>query len=197
MTSFEVTDPIIDSQITALQDTGATVLTVLAIAKFTSLAIRKVYDNGWRPLFLIGSTSGSAVLKQAGLEKSIGLLSAAFMKDPLDSSFKDDAGMQEWRAFMAKYMSGADSTDLNYVYAYGACVIMMQVLRQCDGDFSRENIMRQAENLHDFAVPTLLPGIKVNTGRTEHRPIKSFQMQRFDGQTWVRFGDVIEGVRET
>jgi branched-chain amino acid transport system substrate-binding protein len=169
MASFEATDPTIDSQITALKDTGAAVLTVFAIAKFTSLAIRKVYDIGWRPLFLIGSASGSAVLQSAGLEKSIGLVSAAFMKDPLDPGFKDDEGMREWRAFMATYMPGADITDSNYVYAYSACVIMMQVLRQCNGDFSRENIMHQAESLHDLAVPTLLPGIKVNTGPTEHR----------------------------
>ena len=105
--------------------------------------------------------------------------------------------MQEWRAFMARYMAGADLTDSNYVYAYSACIILMQVLRQCNGDFSRGNIMHQAENLHEFVVPTLLPGIRVTTGPTEHRPIKSLQMQRFDGQTWVRFGELIEGVTET
>jgi branched-chain amino acid transport system substrate-binding protein len=197
MASYEATDPTVDSQISALQDSGATVLIVYAIAKFTALAIRKVYDNGWRPLFLVGSATSYSVLKSAGLEKSIGLISAAFVKDPLDPSFRDDPGMQEWRAFMAKYMPGADMNDSNYVYAYTACVMLMQVLRQCNGDFSRENIMHQAESLHDIALPTLLPGIKVTTGPTEHRPIKSLQMQRFDGQTWVRFGDVIEGVRET
>ena len=95
-----------------------------------------------------------------------------------------------------RYLPGADIADSFYVYAYSACVILMQVLRQCDGDFSRENIMRQAEGLHDFIVPTLLPGIKVNTGPTEHRPIKSLQMQSFDGQSWVRFGGLIEGVME-
>jgi len=125
------------------------------------------------------------VLQAAGLEKSIGLVSAAFMRDPLDPNLKDDTGMQEWRAFMSRYMPGADMNDSNYVYGYSACVMLMQVLRQCNDDFSRENIMHQAESLHDLTVPTLLPGIKVNTGPTEHRPIKSFQMQRFDGQTWV------------
>jgi branched-chain amino acid transport system substrate-binding protein len=198
LASYEVTDPTVDSQITALQGSGANVLVVAAIAKFTALAIRKVYDNGWRPLFLIfsGASSVGAVLKPAGLDKSIGLISTAFFKDPLDPSFMNDEGMQEWRAFMARYLPGADIADSFYVYAYSACVILMQVLRQCDGDFSRENIMRQAEGLHDFTVPTLLPGIKVNTGPTEHRPIKSLQMQSFDGPSWVRFGGLIEGVME-
>ncbi|MBV9248257.1 MAG: ABC transporter substrate-binding protein, partial [Acetobacteraceae bacterium] len=109
-------------------------------------------------------------------------------------SFNEDPGMKEWRAFMAKYLPGADLSNVTYVYGYNASKAMEQVLKQCNGDFSRTNVLRQAENLHDFEVHTLLPGIKLNTSPTDHRPIKGLQLQRWDGRTWVRFGEVIEGV---
>jgi branched-chain amino acid transport system substrate-binding protein len=121
------------------------------------------------------------------------MITAYFMKDPTDLTWKNDAGMNEWRDFMAKYMPGADSTDGNYVFAYGVSKTMLQVLKQCGGDFTRENIMKQAANLHDLELPTLLPGIKVNTSPTNYHPIRQMQLVKFDGTGWVRFGDVIAG----
>ena len=100
--------------------------------------------------------------------------------------------MKEWRDFMAKNMPGADLTDDNYVYAYAAAKTMLQVLKQCNGDFSRENVMKQAENLHGLELPTVLPGIKASTSHTDHRPIKAMRLERWDGKTWVLFGDIIE-----
>ncbi len=101
--------------------------------------------------------------------------------------------MKQWRAFMAKYLPDGDTTDAATVFAYGISTTMLQVLKQCKGDFSRTNVMRQAENLHDMENPILLPGIKINTSPTDHRPIKAMQFQKWDGKTWVRFGDLIEG----
>jgi branched-chain amino acid transport system substrate-binding protein len=99
--------------------------------------------------------------------------------------------MKEWRAFMAKYMPGADLTDNNYVYAYAASKLMLQVLKQCNGNFSRENVMKQAESVHDLVLPTILPGIKASTSPTDHRPIKAMRLEKWDGKTWVLFGDII------
>jgi branched-chain amino acid transport system substrate-binding protein len=127
------------------------------------------------------------------VENGIGIITTGYLKDPTDPSFKDDPGMNEWRAFMAKYMPGADTTDGSYVYAYGVSKTMLQVLKQCNGDFSRANIMKQAANLHDLTLPVLLPGIKVNTSPTNFHPVLGMQLQKWDGKTWVRFGDVIEG----
>jgi branched-chain amino acid transport system substrate-binding protein len=193
--SYEATDPTIDSQITTLQDAGANVLLVAAIAKFAAQAIRKVHDLDWKPLFFMTytSTSVSAVIKPAGPENAIGMITAGFLKDPTDPTFKNDAGMNEWRDFMAKYMPGADMTDANFVYAYGVSKAMLQVLKQCEGNFTRENIMKQAANLRDLEIPTLLPGIKVNTSPTNYHPIRQMQLRKFDGTTWVRLGDVITG----
>ena len=193
--SYETTDPTIDSQITSLQAAGANVLLVAASPKFAAQAIRKVHDLDWKPLFFLSNVSISvgAVLKPAGTENAVGIISAAYMKDPNDPTWKSDAGMNEWRDFMAKYMPGADTTDIFAVFAYGVSKTMLQVLNQCEGDFTRENIMNQALNLHDLELPTLLPGIKVNTSPTNYHPLRQMQLAKFDGYTWVRFGDVIAG----
>lgn len=193
--TYEPTDPTIDSQIVSLQSAGVDTLIVQAIAKFAAQAIRKVYDIGWKPLFILSNTSVSvaAVIKPAGVEKAVGIISSYYVKDPTDPAWSDDPGMKEWRTFMAKYMPGADMTDAIYVYAYGVSQTLMQVLKQCGNDLSRENIMRQAANLHDLEIPVLLPGIKVNTSPTNYHPIKQLQLARWNGKTWERFGELIEG----
>ncbi len=192
--TYEPTDPTVDSQIATLQASGADVLVVAAAPKFGAQAIRKVYDLGWKPMFFMTNVSISvaSVLTPAGPEKAIGMISTGYLKDPTDHQWDNDAGMKEWRAFMAKHMPDADLTDANYVYGYAAAKTMLQVLKQCNGNFSRENVMQQAESLHNLELPTLLPGIKVNTGHTDHRPIKAMQLEKWDGKTWVLFGDIIE-----
>jgi branched-chain amino acid transport system substrate-binding protein len=193
--SYETTDATIDSQIAELQGSGADVLLVAAIPKFAAQAIRKVYDLQWKPTFFMTNVAISVgtVMQPAGPEKAIGLLSTNYLKDPTDPSWHDDADMKRWRAFMAKYIPEGDTTDAATVFAYGICTTMLGVLQQCNGDFSRTNVMRQAENLHDMENPILLPGIRINTSPTDHRPIKAMQFQRWDGKTWVRFGGLIEG----
>ncbi|HQT77105.1 MAG TPA: ABC transporter substrate-binding protein [Rhodopila sp.] len=195
--SYETTDPTVDSQLATLQATGADALLVAATPKFAAQSIRKVHDLNWHPMFFLTNVSISvgSVMQPAGPEDGVGIITSGYMKDPTDPAFKNDPGMNEWRAFMTKYMPGADMTDGNYVFAYGASRVMMQVLEQCKGDFSRANIMKQATNLHDAPDPVLLPGITVNTSPTNYHPIQAMQLQKWDGKTWVRFGDVIEGTK--
>src|SRR5689334_7390062 len=193
--TYEVTDPTIDSQITALQASGADVLLVVATPKFAAQAIRKVHDLNWKPMFFMTNVAISvgAVINPAGPENAIGMISAGYLKDSTDPEWKDDAGMKEWRAFMDKYVPGADQTDAGYVAAYAVSDTMLKVLKQCNGDFSRENVMKQATNLHDVSNPLLLPGIKINTSPTNYHPIRAMQLMKWDGKTWVRFGSIIEG----
>jgi branched-chain amino acid transport system substrate-binding protein len=193
--TYEVTDPTIDSQITALQASGADVLLVVATPKFAAQAIRKVHDLNWKPMFFMTNVAISvgAVINPAGPENAIGMISAGYLKDSTDPEWKDDAGMKEWRAFMDKYLPGADQTDAGYVAAYAVSDTMLKVLKQCNGDFSRENVMKQATNLHDVSNPLLLPGIKINTSPTNYHPIRAMQLMKWDGKTWVRFGSIIEG----
>ncbi|HUB43520.1 MAG TPA: ABC transporter substrate-binding protein [Acetobacteraceae bacterium] len=192
--SYEPTDATIDSQITSLQATGADVLLVVAAPKFAAQAIRKVYDLNWKPLFLMTNVSVSvgSVITPAGPEKAVGLVSTGWLKDPTDHQWDNDPAMKEWRAFMAKYLQGADLTDINYVYSYTVSNVMLQVLKQCKGNFTRENVMHQAESLHDLTLPTALPGITASTSHTDHRPVKAMRLMRWDGKTWVFFGDIIE-----
>jgi branched-chain amino acid transport system substrate-binding protein len=193
--SYETTDPTIDSQIVELQAAGANVLLVAGIPKFAAQSISKVYALNWKPTFFMTNVAISVggVITPAGPEKAIGMLSTQYLKDPTDPAFKDDAGMKQWRDFMAKYMPSGDVSDASYVFAYAVSSTMLQVLKQCDGDFSRANVLKQAESLHDFELPVLLPGIKINTTHTDHRPITSMQFVKWDGKSWVRFGDLISG----
>ena len=196
VSSYETTDATIDSQITSLQASGCDALLVAAIPKFAAQSIKKVRDLGWKPLFVMSNVAISVgtVMIPAGPENSIGMISSNYIKDSTDPRWANDAGMKEWRDFMNKQMPGADQTDLSYVFAYSVSKTMLQVLKQCGDDFSRENIMKQAANLKDIENPMLLPGIKISTSPTNFHPIQALQMMRWDGKTWVLFGDVIEGI---
>jgi branched-chain amino acid transport system substrate-binding protein len=191
--SYEVTDPSIDSQIVSLKASGADTLFNFSTPKFAAQAIRRVYDIGWTPLQFVGNPASSVgtVLKPAGLERAVGIISANFQKDPTDRHWQNDAGFKDWLAWMKKYYPDGDLTDVYNVYAYGLAQTMVQVLRQCGDDLTRDNVMRQAANLKHLELPMLLPGIRINTSPTDYHPIQQMQLQRFDGKQWVLFGEVI------
>jgi branched-chain amino acid transport system substrate-binding protein len=193
--SFEVTDATIDSQALELKNWGADVLITAATPKFAAQTIRKIAELGWKPLHFMTNVSISvgSVITPAGAENATGLISAAYLKDPTDVTWKDDPGMNQWRAFMAKYMPGADLTDAGPVFGYGVTYGLWQVLKQCGTDFSRANIMKQAANLNDLEVPVLLPGIKASTSPTNFHPIRQMQLQRWEGKSWKLFGSVLSG----
>jgi branched-chain amino acid transport system substrate-binding protein len=190
--SYETSDTTLDTQVIALQASGADTLVTAATPKFAAQTIRKVYSLNWKPMHFLTNVSASisTVLEPVGLEKSVGIISAGYAKDPIDPAFKDDAGFKQWREFMRRYMPDADPTDGNYVFGYNVSMALVQVLKQCGNDLSRENIMRQATNLKDLEEPALLPGIKVSTSPTNYHPIRQMQLMRWDGRLWVRFGDI-------
>ena len=191
--SYEVTDPSVDSQIITLQASGADTFFNITTPKFAAQAIRKAFDTGWKPLHIINNVSSSvaAVLQPAGLEKSVGLVSIIFGKDPADPTWKDDKGMKDYFAFMKKYYPEGNPEDNLNAYGYGAAQALVQVLKQCGDDLTRENVMRQAASLKDVEIPLLLPGMRVNTGPTDFYPVKQVQLVRFDGKSWVRFGELM------
>lgn len=190
--SYESTDPGVDSQIATLKGSGADTFFSFASPKFAAQSIRKVHDIGWKPLFFIpySAQSVSAVLQPAGLEKSVGLISSAYVKDPSDPQWKNDAGTKEWLAWMKKYFPDGDVADIFNVYAYTNAQLLVQVLKQCGDDLTRENVMKQAANLKNLELPMLLPGVRINTSATDYDPVKQLQLMRFDGKEWVRFGEV-------
>jgi branched-chain amino acid transport system substrate-binding protein len=193
--TYEVSDPTVDSQILTLRDKGADVLFMTGIPKFNAMAIRKAFDIGWKPrLFFISSTGASiaTAIVPAGVEKSVGVITANYLKDPTDKQWAQDPAFLEWRTWLEKYYPGADVTDAGNVYGYSSAQTLVQVLKQCGNDVSRENIMRQATNL-DIALPMLQPGIRVKTGPDDYYPLKQMRLVKFDGSTWVPFGEAIAG----
>jgi branched-chain amino acid transport system substrate-binding protein len=192
--SFEILEPTVDSQVATLQGSGADVFLIAATDKFAAQAIRKAFDVGWTPTRYLAYPSRSvvAVMKPAGLEKSKGVISANFAKDPTDPRWKDDPGMKEWQAFCAKYLTKTDLIDANAAAGFTYAAILVPVLKQCGADLSRENIMRQAANLRDIELPLLLPGVKVNTSPTNYSPIRRMQLATFNGESWELFGEVLE-----
>jgi branched-chain amino acid transport system substrate-binding protein len=193
--TYETTDPTIDSQIAALQGSGADVLLTAAVPKFAAQAIRKVYDIGWKPTHFLTNVSNSvrSVIQPAGLEKGTGIISAGFLKDPTDPQWRDTTEQRDWLAWMNKYNGSANIADANAVYGYSAAQTMAAVLKASRDNLTRENIMREAASIHDLKLPMLLPGITVSTSADDFAPIKQMQLMKFDGTTWELFGEVISG----
>jgi branched-chain amino acid transport system substrate-binding protein len=191
--SYEVTDPTVDSQIVTLQSSGADTFFIVATPKFAAQAIRKSFDVGWKPFTIVNnvSTSIAAVLEPAGLDKSVGLITALYFKDPTDPQWDKDPAMHAWREWMEKYYPEGNVSDGFNTYGYAVAQTMVQVLKQCGDDLSRENVMRQAANLKNFEIPVLLPGIQINTSPTDFYPIEQVQLARFNGKRWVLFGEVL------
>lgn len=194
--SYETTDPTIDSQMISLAGSGANVFLNATTPKFAAQAIRKVSELGWKPsvhlLSQIGSSVGAS-LKPAGLDKSKDVISAAFLKDVSDPQWKDDKEVADWIAWMDKYQPGVDKNDFSNVYGYAIAATLIKVLEQAGNDLSRENIMAQAAKLNNVHVPMLLPGISLNTSAKDFFPLEQMQLQRFNGERWELFGQVIDG----
>ncbi len=191
--SYETTDPTIDSQIVSLQASGADTFVNIAIPKFAAQGIRKVYDIGWKPLHIIGSIASSigAVLEPAGLEKSVGLITAVAWKTPGDPTWNDDKGMQDYLAFLKQWYPEANPADAGNAVGYTMAQLTTLILKNCGDDLTRENLLKQATNLKDVELPLLLPGIKVTFTPDNVAGFHQLRTQRFDGKSWVLFGDVI------
>jgi ABC-type branched-subunit amino acid transport system substrate-binding protein len=191
--TYEVTDPTVDSQVLKLKASGADVLFNGGTPKFAAQTIKKAAELGWTPLHIlnINSISVSDVLTPAGLENSKGLITVTYGKDPSDPAWKDDPGMKKYFEFMEKYYPAGVKDSVFNTYGYGTAEMMVHVLRQCGDDLTRENLMKQATNIRNFAGTLGLPGMSVTTTPDDYRVIKQFQMERFDGTRWVLFGPIL------
>ena len=192
---YDPAEPTVDSQVVTLKTSGADIFFDEASPKFAAQAIRKAAEIGWKPTLFLASISNSvgSVLKPAGLENAKGLLSTNYIKDPTDPTWKDDPAIKEWAAFMDKYFPDGDKTSTFSVYGYATAQTMVQVLKQCGDELTRENVMKQAANLRDFKLGLLLPGITINTSPTDYFPIEQMQMSRFNGEHGELFGSPISG----
>ena len=191
--SYEVTDPTIDSQIVSLQASGADTFFNVTTPKFAAQAIRKVYDIGWRPLHILNNVSSSvgSVLTPAGLDKSVDIITAVYLIDPIDPQWADTQAVKDYKVWMEKYFPDGDITDVFNVNGYIIASGVAEILRRSGDDLTRANIMKQVASIKDLEVPMMLPGIKWNTSAKDFSLIESAQLARFDGKEWKLFGEIV------
>jgi branched-chain amino acid transport system substrate-binding protein len=187
-------DMSIDTPVDILKSSGAEILVFNGAPAIAARAIRRAAGLDWHPAFLLVNAAASiaSALRPAGLQNAVGVISTSFLKDAGDATWKDDPPIKDWSAFMDKYFPDGDKDDSYAIFGYAAAETLFQVLSQCGDDLSRENIMRQAVSLKNYQSPVALPGIAINTGPTDFRPIKQLRLVQFDGSAWQPIGDVIE-----
>jgi ABC-type branched-subunit amino acid transport system substrate-binding protein len=191
--TYEVTDPTVDSQVIQLKDSGANVFFNISTPKFAAQAMRKAGDIGWKPAQYLNNVSSSvaSVMKPAGFDNVQGVLTAAYLMDPTDHQWDDNAEMKAWKEWMGKHNAGASLSDASNVFAYSVSTLMHETLKKCGDDLTRENLMKQAANFQKSPLKMALPGITVSTSPTDYYPVQAVQLQRFKGDTWDLFGDVM------
>jgi branched-chain amino acid transport system substrate-binding protein len=191
--SYETTDPTVDSQVVSLKGSGAEAFFIAGSPKFTAQALRKIHEIGWNPLTVIvnSTTSVAGTLAAAGLDNAKGVISSTFLKDPMDTAWEGDPAVKNYRAFVAKYIPGADLAETLYVAGAVQGEILEKILQQCGNDLTRENIMKQSLNLRNFSPSMAIPGNAINTGADNHQAWTSLQLERFDGTSWVPFGKLV------
>jgi branched-chain amino acid transport system substrate-binding protein len=197
--TYEVADPTVDSQIIGLKNSGANAFFNITTPKFAAQAIKKAHEIGWKPAHYLNnvSTSVGSVMKPAGFEAGQGSLTAAYIKDTTDPQFQNDADMAAWRAFMDKYYPQGDKTSTFPAYGYAVSFTLLEVLKRAGDNLTRDNVMKQAASLKALEVPLLIPGVKINTSPTDFYPIQSVRLQRFKGEAWHLFGDVLSNEAAT
>ncbi len=188
--AYEVTEPTIDSHIVKMKSLNADVFVDITATKFAAQAIRKAAEIGWKPLHFLNnvSTSVGAVMKPAGLENAQGIISVAYLMDALDPQWKDDPGMKAFDEFLVRDFPGGDRADSLVMTGFNSAQTLVQVLKQCGDNLTRENVMKQAANLKGFRTTNLLPGITINTRPDDFAPIKQVQLRKFNGDKWELFG---------
>jgi branched-chain amino acid transport system substrate-binding protein len=191
--SYELTDASVDSQIVTLKASGADTFANFTTPKFGAQAIRRAYDIGWKPVQLIAfpASSVASVLRPAGVEKAVGLISTAVVKDPADPQWRNDPAVKEYLAWAKQWYPDGDPMEWNSVFGYALTQLMVEVLKRCGDELTRENLLHHVTSVKNLELSMMLPGIKINTGPTDYLPVEQVQLVRFDGERWVRFGDLV------
>ena len=196
--SYEVSEPSVDSQVVGLKSSGAGALLVAGTPKFAAQAIRKAHEINWKPLIVLNypSSSVGATLKPAGLDISTGVVVGTVTKDATDPHWDQDEGVKNFKSFVDKYMPGIDIADNNYLFGYTQGMLLEQLIKQCSDDLSRENIINQARSFKDIVLPTIQPGIKVNTSAKANMNYTQLRLQRWTGAHWDLVGEVLDAASE-
>ncbi|HEX7907582.1 MAG TPA: ABC transporter substrate-binding protein [Paraburkholderia sp.] len=192
--AYDVSEPTVDSQVLNLKSSGADALLVAGTPKFSAQAIRKASESGWKPTIVLNypSSSVGGTLRPAGLDKSVGVIVGTMLMDPTDPQWDNNEGMKNYKSFASKYLPGADIADVSYLFGYTQGMLLEHIIKQCGDDLSRENILKQAKSLKDVVLPTVLPGIKINTSEKLNANFSQMRLQRWTGTHWEQFSEVLD-----
>ena len=196
--AYEISDPTVDSQVVNLKSTGADALLVAGTPKFAAQAIRKAHELGWKPMILLNypSSSVGATLKPAGLDVATGVMVGSITMDPADAQWDQSEGMRSYRAFVDKYLPGIDLSENNYLFGYTQGMLLERLLKRCGEDLSRDNIVKQARSLRNIGLPTLLPGITINTSDSVNMNYTQLRLQRWTGTQWELISEALDASSE-
>ena len=160
------------------------------------MAIRRTAELGWRPNQFVASVSNSysAVIQPAGAQNAEGVMSAAYRLEGEDCGGGRRVAFREWTAFMQRYVPSVSKINGQAVLGYLVSKSVVEVLKNCGDDLSRENVMRQARLLKGIQLPMMVQGIQINTSPSDHAPIEQMRMMRFTNGQWQHFGPVRSGI---
>jgi len=190
---YDITSPTIDSQIAQLKSSGADTVVIATTPKFGAQALRRIYELDWHPLkLLISSSSGiPATIRPAGKEATQGVLTVQYLLTPDDKANDDVPAMKEYKAFMKKYLPNENADDQGFLHGYITSSFMIDILKKCGNDLSRENVMKYAQDFPEVPHPLLQPGVKYTTTPTDHSPFHMGVIAKIEGERWVSTGDVV------
>src|SRR4029077_9601068 len=148
---------------------------------------------GWRAMRFIasGCANKDTVMAPAGLEAASGIMSVGALKPYVPNS--NDPGLVAYADFMKAHLPNVDPANFAAGYGYMVAQALVVVLQQCKNDLSRDNIMAQAANLKDVALPLLMPGVKLNPSPTDYRPIKDVYMVEFRNDQFNVISELLRG----
>jgi ABC-type branched-subunit amino acid transport system substrate-binding protein/TRAP-type uncharacterized transport system substrate-binding protein len=194
--AYKVTDANVNQQIATLKASGADIFFDITTPKFAVMAIRRTAELGWKPEHIISTVSESvaAVMQPAGLQNAEGILAAGYSWEGDDPAAANDPAYRDFTAFMDRYAADVSKSNALTVFGYMISNAMVEVLRKCGDDLSRDNLMKQATSLKGLQIPMLVPGIVVNTSASDHAPLEQMQMMRLTHGQWEKFGPVRSGV---
>ena len=186
---YEVTAVDVRSQIARLRASGATVLFIVATPRFAIQSYVIANALGWRPpviyTTLVSATDTFLTLAQRSGAGDLvnNTYSAAYLKDPANPKWDNDAGMKLYRQVMAKYYPSGNAKDGLNLYGVAAAHAFVQLMYKAGKNPTRASLMRAYRNWSE-ATPFLLPGNRVKTAGSDQRPIDCLQLQKFTNGTF-------------
>lgn len=192
--AYDAADENLSQHVSILKRSGAEIFVFAGAPKNAAKVLEATDVLNWRPVIMLNQMASSIAnaLEPAGLEKAVGVITAAFLKDANDPVWEGERAGREWQAFMDRYAKAGGTDKNEAMFGYAAAETLHHVLKQCGDDLSRENLMKTAAALDNYQSSALLPGIKISTGPWNFRPIKHLRLVQFDGHTWQQIGDIIE-----